>query len=153
MSDSVDLVRTSGPSLLISLKDSAGNVLATIELTPAETNNAIEEYALSNSVTLFAGETYTMHAGFAGVETNANYYKFAQLVTDWKPYGSLSSMEGPATYGGTAWYTYKKTKAGVVTKFTDKDGYASFSGKVVPEPMTLALMAFGGLAVLRRRRR
>jgi hypothetical protein len=142
--------------------DDFNTILATAEMTPAQANNTAQTLALDQPIVIFEGVDYVLMTDFAGVEADSTVqYKLSTYLTGWEEYDSGAgawvalTSEGPATYGGTQWseVTAPPGNLSAYTPIPDRDVWLGFEGRVVPEPMTLGLLAIGGLAALRRRRR
>ena len=68
-------------------------------------------------------------------------------------FDDLANVLASYNFPGTTWDQGDTDHSGA-TDFDDlADLLASYNGKFAPEPATMALLAFGGLALLRRRRR
>jgi len=145
---------------LVTLRDMADfdTVLATATITPATAVDAVAEYALDTTIQLEQGVQYVFMADFAtpGATTDEQY-RFENYVADyiWAAGGDVDC--GPATFGGSESRVVKQTWNGGTSSWNpltddsvERDLWFRFEGEVVPEPMTLSLLALGALAVLRR---
>ena len=122
-------------------------------MDPSQTDALPHELNLDQAIELFEGESYLLTTEVSGGGTTSDTF-----VLNWNQ--SPNSDFDPATWGGVTsafpirsggsndWSTVE-----IIPGFEHFDLSFSFTGKVVPEPATLGMLAIGALAMSGRRRR